>query len=184
MDGQVFLDDDDDDDNTGGGGIVDADKITHGPYKLGDWYNDGKNEGWVYCVTDEGYHGRITSGHIGYVLLKNLNAYKDSIPEGWSLLSLYDVAEFSSGAQYEIDTDTYYRMYLVKPELTGLVRQLFAISSLQSLYAYAGEGIDWHDGPTFVYVFIEVNGQLGVIDYRSEGLKEEYGVNLCLTYNF
>ena len=102
----------------------------------------------------------------------NLNAYKDSIPEGWRLLSFDDFTQFASSAQFE-------GMHLVKPELTGLVRKLFVISSSQLTSPYAGQG--------FVYVFVEVNGQL-VLDAREflgdlpgEG---EYEVNICITYDF
>ena len=34
---------------------------TRGPYKVGDYYNDGTKEGVVFVVYDGGYHGKIVS---------------------------------------------------------------------------------------------------------------------------
>ena len=34
---------------------------TRGPYKVGDYYNDGTKEGIVFVVYDGGYHGKIVS---------------------------------------------------------------------------------------------------------------------------
>ena len=35
--------------------------VTGGPYKVGDYYNDGTKEGIVFVVYDGGYHGKIVS---------------------------------------------------------------------------------------------------------------------------
>lgn len=35
--------------------------MTGGPYKVGDYYNDGAKEGIVFVVYDGGYHGKIVS---------------------------------------------------------------------------------------------------------------------------
>lgn len=35
--------------------------MTDGPYKVGDYYNDGTNEGIVFEVYDDGWHGKIVS---------------------------------------------------------------------------------------------------------------------------
>ena len=35
--------------------------VTGGPYKVGDYYNDGAKEGIVFVVYDGGYHGKIVS---------------------------------------------------------------------------------------------------------------------------
>ena len=35
--------------------------VTGGPYKVGDYYNDGVKEGIVFAVYDGGYHGKIVS---------------------------------------------------------------------------------------------------------------------------
>ena len=37
------------------------DDKTSGPYKVGDYYNDGTKEGIVFVVYDGGYHGKIVS---------------------------------------------------------------------------------------------------------------------------
>ena len=35
--------------------------VTGGPYKVGDYYNDGAKEGIVFVVYNGGYHGKIVS---------------------------------------------------------------------------------------------------------------------------
>ena len=35
--------------------------VTDGPYKVGDYYNDGTKEGIVFEVYDGGWHGKIVS---------------------------------------------------------------------------------------------------------------------------
>ena len=35
--------------------------VNRGPYKVGDYYNDGTKEGIVFVVYDGGYHGKIVS---------------------------------------------------------------------------------------------------------------------------
>ena len=35
--------------------------VTGGPYKVGDYYNDGTKEGIVFVVYDGGHHGKIVS---------------------------------------------------------------------------------------------------------------------------
>ena len=40
---------------------VNAGNTTGGPYKVGDYYNDGSKEGIVFVVFDGGYHGKIVS---------------------------------------------------------------------------------------------------------------------------
>ena len=43
--------------NAGNGNKI----VTGGPYKVGDYYNDGTKEGIVFVVYDGGYHGKIVS---------------------------------------------------------------------------------------------------------------------------
>lgn len=38
---------------------VNFEHITHPPYRVGDYYNDGKKEGIVFEILDGGYHGKI-----------------------------------------------------------------------------------------------------------------------------
>ena len=38
---------------------VNLEHITHPPYRVGDYYNDGKKEGIVFEILDGGYHGKI-----------------------------------------------------------------------------------------------------------------------------
>jgi hypothetical protein len=149
------------DDDTGGGGG--ADKITHGPYKIGDWYNDGKNEGWVYYVEGDGYHGSIFSGHIGSVeSCSLLEDYLKDIPEGWQLLSSYDISKIR-------DDDA-----KVKPELIDIVKQSFMVSKdVVSSQYYAGSDCCYH----FFYVDSEL---LCGVTYVGDGVK----LNLCITYYF
>ncbi len=35
--------------------------ITHPPYSMGEYYNDGKNQGYVFSIKEGGYHGKIIS---------------------------------------------------------------------------------------------------------------------------
>lgn len=45
--------------NAGNGDI--GTLVTGGPYKVGDYYNDGTKEGIVFQVSDDGMHGKIVS---------------------------------------------------------------------------------------------------------------------------
>lgn len=151
----------DDNDNTGGG--AGADKITHGPYKIGDWYNDGKNEGWVYYVEGDGYHGSIFSGHIGSVeSCSLLEDYLKDIPEGWQLLSSNDISKIR-------DEDA-----KVRPELIDIVKQSFMVSKdVVSSQYYAGSDCSYH----FFYADSEL---LCGVTHVGDGVK----LNLCITYYF
>ena len=50
--------------------------VTGGPYKVGDYYNDGTKEGIVFVVYDGGYHGKIVS--------------LDESQEKWALDDVYE----------------------------------------------------------------------------------------------
>ena len=51
--------------------------MTDGPYKVGDYYNDGTNEGIVFEVYDDGWHGKIVS--------------LDYSKEHWAVESVYEI---------------------------------------------------------------------------------------------
>ena len=50
--------------------------VTGGPYKVGDYYNDGTKEGIVFVVYDGGYHGKIVS--------------LDESSKEWALVDVYE----------------------------------------------------------------------------------------------
>lgn len=37
--------------------------ITQPPYNIGEYYNDGKHQGYVFSIKDGGYHGKIIALH-------------------------------------------------------------------------------------------------------------------------
>ena len=182
---------DDDDDNTGGGGGAGADKITHGPYEIGDWYNDGKNEGWVCVVYYDGYHGKILSGHIGTVHINDIENYKRSIPDDWYLPDSYEFMSAWHDANFPegYDNDIYGWVsqilqnwfYRIHKDYEELVRDKFIVSSGSQLHPY----ITTYNS----VVFYEEDGNFGYfIGSTLEGasspisLPQVYNINLM--HNF
>lgn len=43
--------------------IIEQNDITSPPYKIGDYFNDGKHQGYVFCIKEGGYHGKIIALH-------------------------------------------------------------------------------------------------------------------------
>ena len=52
--------------------------VTGGPYKVGDYYNDGIKEGIVFEVYDGGWHGKIVSVDESYELWAVSDVYKNA----------------------------------------------------------------------------------------------------------
>ncbi|MDO5497225.1 MAG: hypothetical protein Q4F45_05020, partial [Alistipes sp.] len=156
-------DDDDDDDNTGGGGGAGADKITHGPYEIGDWYNDGTNEGWVYMVWHDGEYGEgervaIMSEQFATIPPSDLitGEFDLDIPENWTLMSSFSFVLKNGDPWWSNDLNCY--VYGIGPEYRAFVKKMFHISTYNNYRAYYAS----QDGTT---IFYQEGDKLGLISH-------------------